>query len=313
MRVVVSDIQGHALQSDRVRRKMSDQIAVPMNTIGNPFICDVSIYQDIINEKGDITRHVDWEKAYKRGIRVAILRATIGNYREDKSCKPNYEACKQLGILTTFYHVETPEYDAKEQSKYFLDHIPGTPDLPLVIDNELVRGCNRQRITSVTQTIAKLLEEADGRPPFMYTSQGFWDENVLPWSGWKRLPLFNAWYPWDLSYPLTMPKRRTPRDWIVDGKPVWDWWQKEADGNAKGREYGVWSGDIDLSFYNGTVEGFETKYKVTVADKGYLSPIDDEYEIVTVDLGNGYGEVVQRPLRSETKRTYFPREYLKAV
>ena len=259
-----------------------------LNTLENPFIVDVSLYQTIVNEKGDIIRHIDWEKAYRRGVRVAILRATIGNYRIDKSCAENYKACLSLGIIPTFYHVMTPEYPAQAQAKYLIDNIPGAPLLPIVIDNELVRKCNRQKITSCTQKLVQLLEEYEGRKPIMYTSQGFWDMWVMPWSGWKNYPLFVAWYPWQLkeAYNNPFPIRRCPRDWIINknGKRVAEHklWQASADGNGKGREYGVWSGDIDLSFYNGSIEDFESFFDVIIPDKEYM-PYIEQIEIETDD------------------------------
>ncbi|MBN1535190.1 MAG: hypothetical protein JW908_00555 [Anaerolineales bacterium] len=291
---------------------MIDLTETCLNTLENPFIVDVSIYQTIVNEDGDIIRHIDWEKAYQRGVRVAVIRATIGNYRVDKACEYNFKACEALGILPTFYHVETPEYSGKEQAQYFLDHIPGTPAIPLVNDNELVRGCNPQKITACTQVIMMMVEDADKRPPFMYTSQGFWDMWVWSWSGWINYPLFVAWYPWflDISYYKPFPVRRCPRDWIVkeNGKKVskYSLWQMSADGNGKGREYGMWSGDIDLSHYNGTLEDFERQFNVTIPDKSYLPVVDT----TMVELADGYRIIPVKEL--ETMRSRYQMSETKA-
>lgn len=241
--------------------------------MNQPIAIDKSRYQWIVNQQGALLRGPEWEKAWNKGIRIVAHRVTVGNYYVDAAAKVDYEICKSFGFLQTFYHVTTPENPADEQVDWFLGHLPGNPDLPLVIDNELVRDQNVHTITSCTQKIFQLTQEQTGVPPFNYTSQGFWDPNVLKWSGWIRYPLWVAWYPYDLNYPVVLPKKMCPRDWIVDGVPKWSLWQKWADGDAMGREFGMMSGDVDLSFYNGDDQDFFSQFGVAIPGTEPQEPI----------------------------------------
>lgn len=246
-----------------------------------PFILDKSRYQWIVNQQGDLIRGPDWEKAWKRGIRVVVHRITVGNYYVDSAAKVDYDICKSFGFLQTFYHVTTPEYPAKEQVDWFLGHLPADPDINLTIDNELKRKQNKDIITARTQKIFQLTEEQAKKPPLNYTSQGFWDANLLPWSGWKNYPLFVAWYPDDLNYPVEkFYYKRCPSPYletyfengVKKYKCNWVFWQKWADGDALGYEYGVRSGDVDLSWYNGTRETFKAQFGVELPDNEIAEP-----------------------------------------
>lgn len=247
----------------------------------SPFILDKSRYQWIVNQQGELIRGPDWEKAWKMGVRIVVHRVTVGNYYVDSAAKVDYDLCKSFGFLQTFYHVTTPEYPADEQVDWFLGHLPGDPDIPLVIDNELSRKQNKQKITACTQKIFQLVEEQAKEPSLNYTSQGFWDSWLLSWSGWSRYPLFVAWYPDDLNYPVEdFYWKRCPSPYlektVVNGvtsyKCNWTFWQKWADGDALGYEYGMRSGDVDLSWYNGTRETFKAQFGVELPDNEVTEP-----------------------------------------
>jgi hypothetical protein len=86
------------------------------------------------------------------------------------------------------------------------------------------------------------MAEYYGTLPIIYTSVGFWNANVLPWTGWKNHPLWIAFWSTTASFPLI------PEAWKVDGKvptgvPVMWQWRVFKGG---GPYFGVSSADVDM-------------------------------------------------------------------
>ena len=72
-----------------------------------------------------------------------------------------------------------------------------------------------------------------------------------------------------------------PRHYVVNGVPQWTFWQKWADGDALGYEYGMRSGDVDLSWYNGTPETFKREFGVELPD----NEAADDFLLNCTELG----------------------------
>jgi GH25 family lysozyme M1 (1,4-beta-N-acetylmuramidase) len=229
-----------------------------------PWIVDVSRYQAIIDPPRE-TKHVSWQTMWDKGIRVAAIRATVGNYYKDAEFHYNFEQAQAAGITPTAYIANTPENKADSQVKWFSDYL-GNKNIkfPVVLDCELDRNQTQQTITANIEKCLKLLEEKFGVTPMIYTRKSWWDVYVLKSSKWKNYPGWFAWYPDDLNYPV-LPKQFCPRDWIVDGIPQWTIWQKWADSCGKGKEYGAWSSGLDLSWYNGTPAYFDTQFGTNIS------------------------------------------------
>jgi GH25 family lysozyme M1 (1,4-beta-N-acetylmuramidase) len=227
-----------------------------------PFIFDISRYQIIPPNLGQPWHTIDWDKAWAMGIRVAGIRATVGNYYSDPTFEINYDTAKQKGFIPVPYHVVKPSHSYSSQINKFLTTLGSRKsDIPLAMDCELSDLLTAKQVTSCLQSCFKETAYRDGRNPFNYTRQTWWDTYVLHWSEWKTYPLWVAWYPFDINYP-NVPIERIPEDWREVGETFW---QKSAGGNKQGKIYGAESADIDLDWYKGTAEQFDIQFSTHIS------------------------------------------------
>jgi GH25 family lysozyme M1 (1,4-beta-N-acetylmuramidase) len=232
-----------------------------------PWIVDVSRYQAIIDPPRE-TKHINWQTMKDKGIKVAGIRCTGGNYYRDSEFHYNFEEAYKVGIIPIPYLFNTPENKPEEQISYFYKYLGDKASelcMPPVLDCELVRNKNPQAITANIEKCLKLLEDKEGRVPIIYTAAWFWNPNVLRSSKWIKYPSWIAWYPDDLNYAGALPTRYCPPDWVVAGVSKQTIWQKWADSCGKGKEYGAWSSGLDLSWYNGTPAQFDAQFGTSIS------------------------------------------------
>jgi len=221
---------------------------------------DISMYQ-LLPSSVEQGKTINWQKAWDAGIRVVAIRATVGNWYTDPVFEPNWNGAKEIGMVTTAYHVIKPSHSFQSQMDRFFSVLKDKKaDIPLVLDNELQDNKSKQVITNVIQKSAQYIADKDGRNPFNYTRQSWWDINVLSWSKWNEYPLWVAWYPYDPEYP-TVPKERIPRDYTT-----YTLWQFSADGNNQGSKYGCESKAVDLNKFNGTPEEFDVMFNTNISN-----------------------------------------------
>lgn len=195
----------------------------------------------------DISRYqgewVDPEAAKRLGIEGVCIRATVGDYYTDPKFKEFYQIAVDHGYRVTAYHVMTPNdgagrrTSASAQMNRFFD-VVGARKLtdPVVLDNELARGEDKNYITSIVQNCFKALHGFQGFDyPFNYTNAGFWNAYVIWASSFLNYPL------WVANYTT----RATPV--LPKGYNNWALWQWSADGNGLGQMYGFTSYSIDLN------------------------------------------------------------------
>jgi len=207
---------------------MNNQIYI----LGN----DISYHQRIYNP----------EKNKKADIDFLIMRATYGKYQNHDSKFNDFytrasEANYPYGISA--YHFFKPGHDINEQMEWFQAQMedkptPNIKTLPGVVflDCEHSDGMQPDYISSVLRTACEYVKKhiTSGLYPGIYTSQGWWNHNVLPSSYWSQLPLWVAnWTTANQPY--------LPRDWIN-----WDIWQYTVL-KTKGYLYGFGSQGIDMN------------------------------------------------------------------
>ncbi len=198
----------------------------------------------------DVSRHqgtLRWAVAASRGVRLAAIRATVGDYYIDPALQANWLGARGAGLETTVYHVTTPEKNKQAQMDWFeraLARLGIVPAHAVVIDNELDRGQSRQTVTACVEYCFARAADKWGKAPLNYTRQTWWDACVLPSSKWERYLLWAARYA-NLNGPWAdgLFRFRDYDDWFLH--------QRLADGDGLGAAYGAESNDIDLSWANG--------------------------------------------------------------
>jgi GH25 family lysozyme M1 (1,4-beta-N-acetylmuramidase) len=194
---------------------------------------------DLSHHNGRIT---DVWKMKQRQTVAVFLKCTQGDYYIDDMFQGNWDILKGAQIPVSPYIFVDPTITAERHFEFFKSTF-GTriSDMPVMLDCEFTGNQSPQKITSVIQTLAKLISEYTGRNPFIYTRASWWNTYVLPWSGWKNYPLMIARWGTDKAWYGNTDIYK-PRDWNT-----YALWQFSADGNLKGSLYGVESKSIDLS------------------------------------------------------------------
>jgi GH25 family lysozyme M1 (1,4-beta-N-acetylmuramidase) len=233
-----------------------------MSLPNNPLIVDLSHW----NAPSDQTQPAiqNWDLAKSKGIVGAFIRlGSIDNitgicytdYRLDDFV---YGAVK-ANIPIGYYWYTRPKWGGGKQVDYILKILSDLSlpmDLDFILDVEEPGQYPDQARDAVKYMAQQLSLKYPGRVA-IYSRQNLWDIYVSPDPYWATLKLFAARWanlisPWSDGYYKF-------RDWNI-----WKYWQFSADGNQLGDDYGFPSGDadIDLSYYNGTLEQFKNEYNL---------------------------------------------------
>lgn len=203
----------------------------------------------------DVSRYqgrIDWAKVAEAGYSFAGIRATVGDYYTDPRFIENIHGARAAGIAWMPYHVVTPEKAPVKQIDRFLMTLGGNwPDLPLVLDVELVRDQTPTAITASVMLTSQILICSGYGVPLIYTGSWFWNPKIdhALWKWYtsfldKPPPLWFAHYTSGLT-PYY------PRDWT-------DWliWQYSSSGKVPGIY-----GNVDLNRWNGDRASFDASVK----------------------------------------------------
>lgn len=154
------------------------------------------------------------------------------------------------------YFYMRPRFDGVLQGNFYvnlLDKYKHVMKLPAVIDVKAI-GDYRNIISMFS-----VLRNAGYKNTMLYTRQEFWDYNIPADAYWFGVPLWDArWTSANLTSPWS-DGRFAFRDF-----PEWKYWQYSADGNGRAGEFGFFYGDpdVDLSYYNGTLNDFKLEYGI---------------------------------------------------
>lgn len=185
---------------------------------------------DVSKWQGDI----DWQAVADSGIKFAIIKATEGTSYVDPYFAANWEGAKAAGLLVSAYHMLWPSLLAEKQAAHFLATLGDRKaDLPLVLDAERPAVGN---IGAFVEEMALAVEAADGRKPFIYTAQNYWNTHVGWAPGWADYPL------WVADYDAASPAM--PTGW--DSYTIWQY-------SSTGRVAGI-SGNVDLNLFQGNLQ-----------------------------------------------------------
>jgi len=201
-------------------------------------VVDGSRYQSY--QPNGTYKPLDFQKMKQAGAFAYIGRISYGGVYSDPAFRMNFDACS--GVLPqSGYMVVVPQQSVASHIQRVLSTLEWRqPDFPFVVDSELDKEQSPGSISKLTGEICNEIVKIDGRLPFIYTRQSWWDPHVSAGS-WGKYPLIAARYDARLSGPWSDGRFKF-RDW-----ETWAGWQFSADGNMRGRDFGAYSNSIDLS------------------------------------------------------------------
>jgi hypothetical protein len=90
----------------------------------------------------------------------------------------------------------------------------------------------------------------------------------LPTKDWDHFHLFVARY--GTQFPFWVGDKYKPKYWNI-----WKMWQFQADGNGLGHQYGLDCDDIDLDYYQGTLDELKAWCGLPVVINPPVVPLDE--------------------------------------
>lgn len=197
---------------------------------------------DISHWNGD----VDFAKMKAAGASFVIIKASQSGW-EDMHFRRYWKAAKEAGLLRGAYHYLDWTRPVLDQAHFFVSVLMDDPgELPPVLDFEERHNIPaRNPAWSAATIFLKTVELALKVKPMLYSSPGFLAEYGPTAGGEQPWPL------WIAHYGVATPT-------LPIGWKRWEFWQYTAKGD--GKLYGCESKNVDLNYFNGTVEELLQKY-----------------------------------------------------
>ena len=203
------------------------------------FGCDISTWQD----RNDTAQKVDFKKMMAAGAGFVFCRASFGLY-PDTDFADYWTAAKAAGIPRGAYTFPLTTLPMASQIQKFIDLIKADPgELPPVLDIEKYQGTVPGR--AAIKTAIKMLEDAFGKKPIIYTNYYVWRDDVKGTedSYFGNYPLWLAWYAAEQNV-------KVPKPWTG-----WTFWQYTDKGD--GPKFGVESLNVDMDYFMGDQDAFD--------------------------------------------------------
>ena len=159
----------------------------------------------------DVSKHqgtFNWNAAYNKGIRHAMIRAGYGSYlsQKDPQFERNVKECERLGIHwgAYWYSYATSPAQAKQEAKVFLQVMKGKkPTMPLAYDIEYEPGILALSNSTRTEMVKSFLGEVEkaGYYGILYASASF-IKSYLNYNSLKQYDVWVASYTTTVNCPL---------------------------------------------------------------------------------------------------------------
>jgi len=218
---------------------------------------DCSFYQD----DNATPQGIDFAKMNENSDFV-IIRAGQNTWL-DPDFMTNWKAAKDAGIPRGSYWFydsrSTPQSQALLWSKALGDDLG---ELPLFADFEESYGGAYAGWSKFYAFLEELKKLMPGKEIIIYTGYYYWKDNVIEKTTPAQLEYFHQYGLWIARYKAVEPLVPLPWDYHE-----WTFWQYTEHGD--GLAYGVESLGIDLNYYNGTLEEFNTRFGL-----GDAAPVD---------------------------------------
>lgn len=172
---------------------------------------------------------VDWEQVSDT-YHFAFIKATESSYYLDPAFIKNIESVNRTNMAVGAYHFFSPEKDAVDQARHFLDTTLGYEfSLPPVLDVEVAPNGDTESFQNAIEEWINLVKESTGCTPILYSNKNFWSQYLQ--DRFAEYPIWISDYTRDDNRVTTIP---------------WSFWQFTDSGNVEGV-----SGPVDESRYRG--------------------------------------------------------------
>lgn len=187
----------------------------------------------------DYQPNVDWRTVASSGIQFAFVKSTEGRTWVAETFPRNWRELKANGILRGAYHFFRANTAPEVQADLFLKTVQLEPgDLPPVLDIESMDGMDAATIRSRIAQWLKIVEQATGVVPILYTYPGFWQQ--LGTQAFTEYPLWIAHY------------TTASEPWVTGGWTTWTFWQYTDQGRVSGAP-----GPIDINIFRNFQKGLK--------------------------------------------------------
>jgi lysozyme len=168
----------------------------------------------------------------------------------------NWGAARAAGLLRGAYHYLDFSTSVNAQVDLFISLLKNdTGELPPIIDVE--QAPPPSNMTALLRYFCDTIESELHVIPALYTGYYYWMAYGSQDEYWKKHPFWLAWWA-DES--------------VIKVPPPWDKWTFwQYTNKGIGADYGVESAQIDLDYFNGTVD----ELRAMVAPKPPLPPISN--------------------------------------
>ncbi len=186
---------------------------------------------------------VQWEKVRAAGVDFACVKATEGrDFVDPRFTAGRVRAMHKAGLMVTMYHFARPQpgRSPRAEADHFLRTVRAAGygqrgDLPLMLDLEWTK-LDPARTTDWAVRFGRLIEDATGQEPFVYTYPAWAKAHIVGGLGIGGFPL------WIANYGVDKPS--VPVQWAERG---WTMWQHSDRGTVDGVR-----GPVDLDVYRGS-------------------------------------------------------------
>jgi lysozyme len=191
--------------------------------------------------------NVQWDKM-SPDMKFVYCKATQGATFKDPMFNQYWQHLKSTSLFRGAYHFLSVEGTAQQQADNFLSRgidfskpnvLPPMLDIedqvPLYLNQKII--ANRSAFIQLASDWISLVEKATGRKVVVYSYKNFFAEYLID-HAWPDNPL------WLAAYQNSAPG-------LPKGYASWDFWQYSQYGRISGEPTG---GEIDLDYFNGTIE-----------------------------------------------------------
>ena len=206
----------------------------------------------------DISRYepkIDWNLIRAQDFKFVIIKATEGTSYQDPVFPTHWANAKNAGLIRGAYHYLRAGDDANAQAQLFLRTVKlENGDLPPFLDLEETFNNNQSNANFISRAEAwlKIVEQATGRKPLIYSRASFLQERV---SSNGRAPSWAKNYSvWIANYLYNYVEGSQPFE--APGWQPWVFWQYTNKGDAQGiyNDLGQKPSEIDLDWFRGSLQ-----------------------------------------------------------
>ncbi len=252
----------------------------------------------------DISKYQSSFDAAKRpdDIQFIVIRASYG-VMTDPIFDQLHEQVQPIPVRGA-YHYFRSDLEWDEQADHFLSLIRDRGFHFYALDVETAYNQRSAKFARDAERWLQLVADETGQKVVLYTNPDVY-VNWLQAYGAKWLP---DWPLWIAQYFHEPDRNKNPV--LPKGVKDWTFWQYSADGNGKGRLYGVASPHLDLDVFNGTAQELHNWLgtsaaapKVTAVKKPAPQPAGElDYDLLAKKLAPLLAPLVAKILEKPTRR-----------